>query len=263
MLIIGESLNATRKEVRAAVQSYDEAFIQALAKEQVAAGADMLDVNAAVAGQDEVKDLVWMVKAVQAVVDVPLVLDSSNIDALVAAMEVHRGRPMINSLTAKQDSLTRLLPVVAKADCSVIVLCMDDDGIPNDVEGRLKAGKAAVLPLIEAGKKREDIYVDPLVMSISVEPNAAKITLEVIRQVGLGEMAGVNITGGFSNVSFGMPERKLLNRVFVTMAIQSGMNSCIIDVRDKMLMSTIYAARALLEENGSRNYFKAYRQGRL
>ncbi|MFA5537402.1 MAG: dihydropteroate synthase [Bacillota bacterium] len=263
MLIIGESLNATRQEVRTAVENQDVSFVQALAREQITAGADMLDVNAAVAGRDEVEDLPWMVKTVQEVVDFPLVLDSSNIDALVAAMKVHRGRPMINSLTAKKDSLERLLPVVAGEDCSVIVLCMDDDGIPSDVEGRLNAARAVVLPLLAAGKKRSDIYVDPLVMSISVDPSAAKTTLEVIKRISAEEMAGVQITGGLSNVSFGMPGRKLLNRTFLTMAMTFGLNSCIVDVRDKELMSAIYAARAFIENGGSRDYLKAFRQGKL
>ncbi len=263
MLIIGESLNATRQEVKTAVENHDISFVQALAREQIAAGAGMLDVNAAVTGRDETKDLPWMVRAVQEVVALPLVLDSSNIEALVAAMKVHRGRPMINSLTAKRDSVERLLPIVAKEDCSVIVLCMDDDGIPNDAEGRLDAARTVVLPLLEAGKKPEDIYVDPLVMSISVDPNAAKTTLEVISRVSTGEVKGVQITGGLSNVSFGMPGRKLLNRTFLIMAMTFGLNSCIVDVRDKELMSAIYAARAFMENGGSRDYLKAFRQGKL
>lgn len=263
MLIIGESLNSTRQKVRAAVQNYDVAFIQALAQEQAKGGADMLDVNAAVPGRNEVEDLSWMVQVVQKVVDLPLALDSSNTDALVAAMKVHRGRPMINSLTAEKEKLEKLLPVVVENDCSVIVLCMDDNGIPNDVEGRLKAARAAVIPLLEAGKKPEDIYIDPLVMSISVDPDAARTTLEMIRRVRMSELAGVRITGGLSNVSFGMPGRRLLNRVFLTMAMTVGLDSCIVDVRDQALMSTIYAAMAFLEEGGSREYLKAFRQERL
>jgi len=263
MLIIGESRNATRPQVRAAVQSRDAAFIQALAKEQALAGAHMLDVNAAVPGQDEVEDLPWMVQVVQEAVDLPLSLDSSNVEALLAAMKVHRGRPLINSLSAEKDKLEKLLPVVVENDCSVIVLCMDHGGIRADVEGGLRAARAAVLPLLEAGKKPEDIFVDPLVMSISVDPGAARTTLEVIRRVREGELPGVRMTGGLSNVSFGMPGRKLLNRVFLTMAMTMGLDSCIVDVRDRALMSTLYAARTFLAEGGSREYLKAFREGWL
>lgn len=263
MLVIGESLNATRETVRTAVQNHDVAFIQELAKEQVAAGAHMLDVNAAVPGQSEVEDLPWMVKVVQEAVDVPLVLDSSDCDALIAAMKVHRGKPMINSISAETEKLEKLLPIIAKADCSVIALCMDDKGIPEDVEGRLRAAQIVVKALLDVGKKKEDIYVDPLVMSVSVDPQAPRTTLEVIRQLTRGEFSGVQITGGLSNVSFGMPGRKLLNRVFLTSAITLGLNSCIIDARDQALMSTIYAAMCLLQEGGTRNYLKANRQGRL
>ena len=105
--------------------------------------------------------------------------------------------------------------------------------------------------------------MDPLVMSISVDPDAAKTTLDVIRRLCTEEFGGVQITGGLSNVSFGMPGRRLLNRVLMTMAMACGLNSCIVDVRDKDLMSTIYAARAFLEEGGSRNYLRAFRQDRL
>ncbi len=263
MLVIGESLNATRKDVRAAVKSHDVDFVQRLAVEQVEAGATMLDVNAAVAGQSEVVDLPWMVQVVQQVVDVPLALDSSDGDALLAAMQVHHGRPMINSISAEMDKMTKLLPVVAKADCSVIVLCMDDQGIPMNAEGRLKAAHTVVHALVDAGKKLEHIYIDPLVMSVSVDPMAARITLDVIRELRSGDLAGVQITGGLSNVSYGMPARKLLNRVFLTAAILMGLNSCIVDARDQALMSTIYAAECLLEDNGSRQYIKAFRQGKL
>lgn len=263
MLVIGESLNTTRKDVKEAVKNQDRGFVQRLAVEQVEAGAAMLDVNAAVAGRSEVEDLPWMVQAVQEVVDVPLALDSSDSHALLAAMKVHRGRPMINSISAEAEKMAHLIPVVAETDCSVIVLCMDDQGIPASVEGRLNAARTVVHALLDAGKAYEDIYVDPLVMSISVDPLAARTTLEVIRELRSGDLAGVQITGGLSNVSYGMPGRRLLNRVFLTTAILMGLNSCIVDARDQALMSTIFAAQCLLEDNGSRNYLKAFRQGRL
>ncbi len=263
MLIIGESLNATRKQVGAAVQSHDEAFIQALAKEQVAAGAQMLDVNAAVMGRKESEDLPWMVKTVQAVVDVPLVLDSGDPSALEAAMAVHRGRPIVNSITGEGRKLDALLPVVAKADCAVIVLCMDDKGIAPDVEGRLRAARTAVLPLLTAGKKAEDILVDPLVMAAAADPGAPMVTLAVLRGLRQGELTGVRTVGAVSNVSFGLPARRLLNRVFLVMAITAGLDACLIDVRDRALMSTVYAAASLRGEDRFRTYLKAYRQGIL
>lgn len=263
MLIIGESLNATREEVKTAVKAHDAGFVQALAREQVEAGASMLDVNAAVHGRREVDDLPWMVQVVQGVVDVPLALDSSDPDALLAAMKVHRGRPMINSLSAETEKMARLLPILSQVDCSVIVLCMDDDGIPDDVEGRLRTARTAVTPLLDAGKSLDDIHVDPLVMSISVDPTAARTTLGVIKGLGVSDLSGVRITGGLSNVSYGMPARKLLNRVFLTTAMALGLDSCIVDVRDSALMSSIHAAVALLEEGGTRSYLRAYRQGRI
>lgn len=159
--------------------------------------------------------------------------------------------------------MDRLLPIVAGADCSVIVLCMDDHGIPDDVAGRLRNARVVVQDLVRAGKRLEDIHVDPLVMSISVDPRAARTTLGVISALGASDLDGVQITGGLSNVSYGMPARRLINRVFVTAAMALGLSSCIVDVRDRALMSSIHAATALLEEGGTRSFIKAYRAGRI
>ena len=263
MIIIGESLNATIKKVKQAVIDRDAQFIQALAMEQVEKGANMLDVNAAVSGMDEAENLTWMVKTVQEVVNVPLVLDSSSPEALLAAMEVHKGKPMINSISAEKEKVEKLQPVVASADCDVIVLCMDDDGISTDVETRLDIARRVVIPLLEAGKKPEEIYIDPLVMSVSVDMDAPKTTLELIRRIheGVPGMEGVNTTGGLSNVSFGMPNRRLINSHFLSMAISNGLNSCIVDVRNHDLMNGIYAAAALTDPKGFRNYLKLCRKG--
>lgn len=263
MLIIGESLNATRKHVRAAVETRDVAVIQALALQQVAAGAQMLDVNAAVPGHREVEDLPWMVRTVQASVDVPLVLDSADGEALAAAIAVHHGRPMVNSLSAETAKLKELLPVVAGADCSVIVLCMDDQGIPGDVEGRLKAARDGVSPLLEAGKQPQDILVDPLVMAAAVDASAPLTTLQVLRRLAAGELSGVRTIGGLSNVSYGLPARPLLNRAFLSMAMAMGLDACIVDVRDRALVSAVYATMSLLGEDGQRAYLRAYRKGLL
>lgn len=263
MLIVGESLNATRKDVKAAILSHDEVFIQSLARVQVAAGARMLDVNAAVPGGKEAEDLPWLVQTVQAAVNIPLVLDSSDSTALAAAMKVHAGRPMINSLTGEADKLDVLLPVVAHNDCTVIVLCMDDRGISSSMEGRLTAARRAVQPLRAAGKKAEDIFVDPLVMAAAADLNAPGTTLNILHSLHQGEFAGVSTIGGMSNVSFGFPGRRLLNRVFLVMAMAAGLDACIIDVRDRALMSSLHAAAGLLGEDRFRNYLKAYRQGML
>lgn len=264
MLIIGESLNATRKEVREAVINKDAEKIQALAKEQVTAGADMLDVNAGIPGQNETENLQWMVKTVQEVVDIPLVLDSSDVDALIAAIEIHKGKPMINSISAEKDKLGKLLTFVTETDCSVIVLCMDDQGISNTVTKRLDAARVAVNHLLEKGKNKNDIYVDPLVMSIAADQKAAQTTYKVIEELKcLEEFDGVHIIGAVSNVSFGVPTRKIINKVFLSQAMLKGLDSCIVNVRDKSLMSTIYAGMSMLEEKGLSRYLKAYRKGLL
>lgn len=264
MLIIGESLNATRKDVREAIKAQDVSFIQALAIEQAECGANMLDVNAAVTGRCEAEDLVWMVENVQKVVKIPLVLDSSDPDALTAALKVHQGRPMVNSLSAETEKLEKLLSVVSGADCDVIVLCMDDTGIPSTIEGRLAAARLVVGELVKSGKNPSDLYIDPLVMPLSVDNAAPQMTLNLFKQFhnsGSPEFLGVHTTGGLSNVSFGMPNRRLLNSHYITMAIACGMDSCIVDVRNKSLMAGIYAAEALVTVAGMRNYLKLCRKG--
>ena len=170
---------------------------------------------------------------------------------------------MINSLSAESEKLEKLLPVVSNTDCDVIVLCMDDSGIPNTLEGRLDAAHRAAGALLKAGKRADELYIDPLVMPLSVDAAAPQMTLDLYRQfhMGIQDLHGVHTTGGLSNVSFGMPIRSLLNSHFITMAIANGMDSCIVDVRNKVLMSGIYAAEALVSAAGMRKYLKLCRKG--
>jgi len=263
MLVVGESINSTISSVGEAVKARDENYIQELAKAQVDAGAHLLDVNAGVAGSDEVEGLVWLVDVVQKTVDVPLVLDSADPKALEAALKIHRGRPMINSISGEEQKLETLVPLIADNDCSVIALCLDDRGIPETPEDRLEIAQMMVKRASDAGIKPEDIYIDPLILSLGTDWKAAMVSLDTIRRIRR-ELPEVRITGGMSNVGFGMPNRRLLNRIFLTMAMAIGLDAAVIDVRDDRLMTVVSAANAILGEDPyCKVYFKAHRAGKL
>lgn len=263
MLIIGESINSTISEVGQAIEGRNAAFIAELARQQVAAGAAMLDVNVAVAGGDEVENLLWAVRTVQSAVDVPIVLDSSHPEALQAAFDVHRGRPILNSISGEEERLTSLLPLAAANDCGVILLCLDEDGIPDTAEGRCQVAKFLVQQVTSAGIPAEDIYVDPLVLAVGSDSQAPRIALDTLRLIS-DELPAVHKSAGVTNVSFGMPARSLLNRTFLAMAIAQGLDACLVNVRDEAVMATIYAANALAGDDPyCSDYLDAYHAGKL
>jgi cobalamin-dependent methionine synthase I len=265
MLIVGESLNGTIPKVGEAISAKDVEFVRKLAVDQVEAGAQMLDVNAGVAGANEVENLVWLVGIVQDTVSVPLLIDSANPRALEAALAMHKGRPMINSISAEKHKLDTVLPLVARHDCSVIALCLGDEGIPQTPEARLKLARIVLDRAQAAGLKLEDIYLDTLTLGMGTSDQAAKITLETLRLVRQ-ELPGVRIMCIASNVSFGMPSRRLLNRTFATMAMAAamGVDAVMIDVRDKAMMASLMAAEALAGKDPyCKGYFRAFRAGKL
>lgn len=262
MLIIGESLNATRKAVHEAVNAQDVDFIQKLAVDQVNAGAMMLDVNAAVPGRKEEEDLPWMVQKVQEVVNVPLAIDSAHPDAIIAALAVHKGRPLINSISGEEDKLSKLLPIVTETDCDVILLCMDDEGIPHSVDKKIEIAKKVIDRLLVKGKKIENVYVDPLIGAAATQTDAGLIAIDTIKRIK-AEFPGVHTAAGVSNISFGMPTRKLLNRTFLSLCISNGLDGCIVDARDQDLLSTVWATMGLCGQDRFRSYMKAYKKGLL
>lgn len=263
MLIIGESINSTIPEVGKAINSRDESFIAELAQQQVAAGAGMLDVNVAVADGDEVENLLWAIRTVQSAVEVPLVLDTGDPDALKAGLEAHRGRPIINSITGEERKLAALLPLAVEHNCGVILLCLDDHGIPKTPEGRCEIAKSLVDKATRAGVATEDLYVDPLILTVGADSKAARVALDTLRLIH-DTLPGVHTSGGVTNVSFGMPQRSLLNRTFLAMTMALGMDTFLVNVRDKGVMATICAANALLGNDPyCSEYLEAYHAGKL
>ena len=246
MIIIGEKINSTLKAVRPAIEAYDTETISNLAKSQAEAGSAYLDVNAGMFHNDESERLAWLVETVQAVVDTPLCLDSPSAAALEAALKVCRGQTaMINSITCEKERLESILPLVLEYKTKIIALCMDDSGMPETADGRYEIAKRLIGKLSDAGVKLDDIYIDPLVRPVSTGPHYGIAAIETIRRVKT-EYPEVHIACGLSNVSFGLPQRKLINQAFLISAMNAGMDGAILDPLDKKLMAYIAATEALL-----------------
>ena len=261
MLIIGESINGTIPKVGQAIQEKNEAFLKELAKTQYECGAQMLDVNAGVAGGNEIEDLPWLIQLVQQEVPIPLMIDSANPDALKAALAVykHSELPILNSVSGEEEKWKKLFPVVSEKKGKIVVLCMDDQGIPKTIEGRIATASKLFDRLMKAGIPEDYIYFDPLVLAVSVESDAALVTLETI-QAMRARFPKSHVICGASNVSMGLPGRKLINRTFLAMAIFAGLDTLFIDVRDQALLSTLYAGRPLVNQDSyCMQYLKAFR----
>ncbi|MEW6377312.1 MAG: dihydropteroate synthase [Thermodesulfobacteriota bacterium] len=265
MLIIGESINGTIQKVGEAILNRDDTFLRELAKTQYECGAQMLDVNAGIAGGNEVEDLPWLIETVQKEVPIPLMLDSANPEALKAALSVYRHSepPILNSISGEGEKWNKLHPVIAEKKCKIVVLLMDDQGIPKTIEERLKIADRLFKRLTEANIPPDHIYFDILVLSVAVEPEAALVTLETIKTIR-SNFPNSHIICGVSNVSMGLPGRRLINRTFLTMAIYAGLDTLLIDVRDQALLSSIYASKIIINQDPyCLEYLHAFREKKI
>ncbi len=251
-VIIGEKINPTgRKKLAAALSEGNYEYVRGLALIQVAAGADLLDVNVGVPGLDETVTLPEVAKIVAETVNVPLCLDSANREALAAALAVLPGKPLVNSVNGEEASMAAVLPVVKEYGTAVIGLTMDDDGIPNDAETRLRIAGRIIERAAQLGIPAEDIVIDPLVLTVGADSQAGAVTLKTIELVK--SEFGVNINLGASNVSFGLPDRHTINQAFLALAMGGGATCAITD--PAKLAQTIRAADLLL---GRDNYGSRY-----
>ena len=263
MKIIGERINGTWTRVKKAVLGRDAAFIQDLAHSQVEAGAHWLDVGAGTPREREPEDLVWLVRTVQEVVEVPLCLDSANPRALASAVREVRETPLINSISGEQERLDGVLPLLSDNECEVIALAMDERGVPSTVEDRLTAIRPVLDALHQAGVPDERIYVDPLVMAVAANIESGGIALEAIRAVH-AEYPDAHISCGLSNISFGLPVRTLINQAFLALALEAGLDTAILDPLDQGLRRALLAAEVVLgRDRYCLNYTRAYRTGVL
>lgn len=264
MLIIGEKINSTRKSIARAVEERNENEITAQATAQVKAGADILDVNCGtldVAHEPQVME--WLVSLVQRVVDRPICIDSPNADALAAGLAVHKGKAMVNSISGERNRLERVLPLVLQHEASVIALGMDDRGIPDSLEKALEVGSSVVESLTGAGVPVKDIYFDPLVRAVATSPETVLRTLTLIEEMKK-RFEGLHFVSGLSNVSFGLPERRHLNRAYAVLSVAAGLDAVIIDPLDRAATALMYATEALMNRDKyCMRYIEAFHQGKL
>lgn len=244
-VIIGERINPSgRRRLAQSLAQGDMSLVRQEALAQVEAGAQVIDVNVSVVDVDEERTLPLAVETVVEAVDVPICIDTANHKALAEALALCPGKPLVNSVTGEEASLESVLPFVKEYGCAVIGLCMDEEGIPKETQRRLEIAQKIVDRAEKKGIAREDVIIDPLAMTVGAEHTAGVVTLEAIRLIRMN--LGVNITLGGSNISFGLPERSLINRSFLAMAMAVGLTCAIVDPLDVEIRKTIAACDLLL-----------------
>lgn len=263
MLIVGELINASRKAVGEAIKEQHAQTIQDLAKTQFDNGAHFIDVNAGVFIEEETTYLKWLVDIVQKEVDAPCCIDSPNPAAIEAALSIHKGTAMINSISLEKDRFDKMIPLIAGTDLKIIALCIDDEGMPETSDRRFSIAEKLVNELVRNNVPLENIYVDPLAQPVSTNTQYGMACIDTIERI-MQSLKGCHTICGLSNISYGLPVRKLLNRTFVSMAITKGLDAVIINPLDKRMTSTVTAALALAgRDDFCMNYIKAYRAGSL
>jgi cobalamin-dependent methionine synthase I len=258
--IIAEKINGTRKRVAQAIKERDADFIQNLAREQAEAGATWLDANAGTAPQREPEDLIWLVENIQAVVDTPISLDSANVKALQAAIKVVKTKPMINSISLEPARLD-VFPIVAEHKCPTVALAMDEKGIPKTKEERIDVIGRIMEKTRSMNIPDEDLYFDPLAMTIGTGQENALLFFDTVREIRT-KYPEVHITCGLSNISFGLPARAFINRVFLALSMQAGLDCAICNPNNQDIQTTILATELLLgRDRYCLNYTRAFRKG--
>ena len=258
--MIGERINPTGRKILAAeMKEGNYSRVEADAIAQVQAGAQMLDVNAGIPLADEPAILAETIRRVQVVVDVPLCIDSSIIEALEAGLAVYQGRALVNSTTAEEEVMERVLPLVKKYDAAVVAISNDETGISEDPDVRFEIAKRIVERAQDYGIKPQDVVVDPLVMPIGAIGQAGNQVFQLVRR--LRTELKVNTTCGASNISFGIPHRHGINNAFLPMAIASGMTSAIVNPLHEGLVPSVRAADVLAgNDPNCENWIVNYRE---
>jgi 5-methyltetrahydrofolate--homocysteine methyltransferase len=264
MLIIGERINSTRTHIQEAMKARNSGFIVNEARKQIDAGASFIDVNCAMSLGDEVQDIDWVVSVIQGEIgDVSICIDSPNYLAIERALRAYsaKGKLFINSITGERARIDLIVPLAVKYNTGLIALTMGDGAMPNSAEERFAIAKDILAKVAEKGFKAENLYFDPLIRPISTEPEQAK---EFLRSIPMIQSLGARTVCGLSNISYGLPDRKMINSTFLAMAIQSGLDAAILDPTEKQVISSIAAAEALMcKDEYCAEYIKAFREGRL
>ncbi len=263
MLIIGERINSSRKSIAAAISSGDKAFIRQEARLQVQAGADYIDLNAGAFLGEEIEKLKWVIDVVQEATELPLCIDSPDPRAIKAVLPMVNKPPMINSVTLEPNRLERTLPLVREHRAKVIGLCQSEAMMAESTESKVDLAGQLVDQVSLAGISPEDLYIDPLVYPLCTNTTSARSSLEAIERI-MKEFPGVHTTCGLTNVSHGLPARKLVNRTFLAACAIHGLDSAIMDPTDKLLYGALKAAVMIAgRDDFCMEFIQAFRAGRM
>lgn len=259
-LTIGELINSTRDEVKQALKEKDEKLIRKLAREQAETGADVIDLNAGESMEDEKSDMDWLIDLVEDEVDdVRICIDTPDPEVLEFALEKVENRPVINSISNEEDK-ARAREVAADSDAEIIGLAMGEEGMPETVEDRLNETEALLEKCDSLGIEEDQLYIDVIAMTIGSNQEQGQYVIDSVREIK--EKFGVKTNIGLSNMSFGLPDRALINRTVFAMLLEAGLDAALIDPTDEPMMDTLKAAEALLGvDKNCLNYLK-YKRGK-
>jgi len=261
MFIIGELINGMYSNIGAAIRERNKKEVQKCALEQIAGGADALDVNCGPASKQPLIDMPWLVEVIQEVTDKPLCLDSSKPAVIEEGLKAARNKTIINSTTADREKLDIILPLAAKHKCKLIGITISSKGIPQNKDQRLELAAAIVSECQEKSFPVEDLYLDPILLPVNVAQPQMKDILESIAEFKIVSQPAPKTIIGLSNVSQGAFNRSLINRTFLTMAVAYGLDSAILDPKDKELIDTLITAELILNKNiYCYSYLEAYRR---
>jgi 5-methyltetrahydrofolate--homocysteine methyltransferase len=265
VIIIGEKINTARAGVLRAYREKDAAHIRNEAIRQAEAGADVIDVNAGMGTDVDPDNMAWAVRIVQDAVDIPLCIDSPDPSTIRAGFKACRekSKAWANSITLQRTRIEGILPLVKEFGCPVIALCLDDAGIPKTAEGRIENAKRLVEMVDSYGISLEKLYLDPLIEPISVRSDGGLVCLDTVRGIK-SSIPGIKTVICLSAISFGLPRRKVMNRVYLPLLMYAGIDAVILDPLDSELMRVLKVADTLLGlDKGCVHYLRMYREGGL
>jgi len=250
VILIGERINGMFRDIRAAIRERDPVPVADRARIQAAAGAHYLDINTGpdVDAAEAPEVMAWLVKVAQEACGLPCCIDSPHVEALRAGLAVHRGKAIINSTSAEQERMDVLFPLAVEFGAAIIGLAMNEKGVPKDASDRLALAMELVANADAHGLAMEDLFIDPLILPVNVAQEHAVEVLETIRQVRMLASPAPRTVIGLSNVSQGAPERSLINRTYLVMALAAGLDAAILNVEDKALMDAAATAEVLLNK---------------
>lgn len=263
MIIIGEKINGTIPVVKKAIEEKDVEFIRTRAIEQAESGAHYLDVCASTVPEVEVETLLWLMEIVQEVVDIPLCIDSPNVRTIEAVFKYAKKPGIINSVSLEGDKCEVIYSLIQGTEWQVIALTCDNEGIPKNVQTRIEIAKKMVDKALEYGITPDRIHLDPLVITLATDNKSVQNFVDTMKEIK-EIYPTIKITSGLSNISYGMPLRKIINQYFFTIAAFSGMDSAIMDPCNRDMIATLLATEALMgRDRNCRKFTDAFRKGKI